>query len=285
MTAKIIDGKKVAQDILNDLSAKINSLKEKNLALPKLAAVLVGNNPGSEIYVKNKIKACEKVGILSEKYLLSAETAEDELLELINKLNFDNSVTAILVQLPLPEHIDKQKVIDAVSPSKDVDGFHPYNLGRLASRHPTIHPCTPKGIMRLIEHYNIETHGKHAVIVGSSVIVGRPIALELLMVNATVTICHSKTKNLAELTRQGDILISATGCAGLITAEHVKPGAAVFDIGISRDAKGLIHGDVESQDVSAVADYLTPVPGGVGPMTVAMLLTNCLELHQSQQDL
>ncbi len=274
----IIDGKKVSQIILDDLALKIKDLKNNSLATPKLAAVLVGNNSASQVYVKNKIIACEKVGILSEEHILPENTTEHGLLDLIKKLNLDPTTTGILVQLPLPQHIDKNKIIDAILPSKDVDGFHPYNLGRLAAKNPLIHPCTPKGVMKLIEHYKIDVCGKNIVIIGSSVIVGTPMALELMMANATVTICNSKTCDLNNVTKNADIIISAAGVPKLIKKDHIKKDAIIFDIGINRLDDGKIVGDVDFDNIKDIASMITPVPGGVGPMTVAMLMENCYSL-------
>ncbi|MEM4389858.1 MAG: bifunctional methylenetetrahydrofolate dehydrogenase/methenyltetrahydrofolate cyclohydrolase FolD [Candidatus Micrarchaeia archaeon] len=271
MPAKLIDGKAVSEKVLQEVATEV---RQNNLRL-KLVFVLVGDDPASQIYVRNKERACGQVGIESVVKRLPASTSESELLSLIASLNADPSVTGIIVQSPLPGHINESKIIEAISPLKDVDGFHPCNMGALVAGKPGLWPSTPSGILRLLEEYGIEPEGKHAVVVGRSYIVGKPLALLLLNRNATVTVCHSRTKNLAEHTRSADILIVAVGKPKLVTADMVKPGAVVIDVGINR-VGGRIVGDVDFDAVSKTASFITPVPGGVGPMTVAMLMKNTL---------
>lgn len=276
MTARLIDGKKISQAIQNDIAEKVAEKKRTHQTIPGLAVVLVGNDPASQIYVNSKQKSCEKIGFYSEKIELSASTSEEELLAIIDTLNNNPRIHGILVQLPLPSTIDTQKVIERISPYKDVDGFHAYNLGHLAQANPILRPCTPFGCMRLIESTGVNLIGKDAVIVGASNIVGRPMALELLMASATVTVCHSKTKNLAEKVAQADILVVAVGKPELIKGDWIKPNAIVIDVGINRMTDGKIKGDVEFETAQEKASWITPVPGGVGPMTIAMLMTNTL---------
>ncbi|MEM3030681.1 MAG: bifunctional methylenetetrahydrofolate dehydrogenase/methenyltetrahydrofolate cyclohydrolase FolD [Candidatus Micrarchaeia archaeon] len=271
MPAKLIDGKAVSEKVLQEVATDI---KRSNLHL-KLVFVLVGDDPASQVYVRNKERACGRVGIESVVKRLPASTSEHELLSLIASLNGDPTVTGVIVQSPLPGHIDESKIIESISPLKDVDGFHPLNMGALVAGKPGLWPSTPSGILRLLDEYGIDPAGKHAVIVGRSYIVGKPFALLLLNRNATVTVCHSRTKNLAEHTRSADILVVAVGKPKLITADMVKPGAVVIDVGINR-VEGKIVGDVDFREVSEVAALITPVPGGVGPMTVAMLMKNTL---------
>jgi methylenetetrahydrofolate dehydrogenase (NADP+)/methenyltetrahydrofolate cyclohydrolase len=275
MTAKIIDGKSLAATVRASLKNRIASLAARGVR-PGLAAVLVGNDPASRIYVRNKARACEDAGVRSEVHELPEHAAENTLIERIAALNADRAVHGILVQLPLPPQLDADRVLDAISPSKDVDGFHAVNLGALAQGRPGFVPGTPAGVMRLIEHAGVALAGKQAVIVGRSNIVGKPLALLLLQKDATVTICHSKTRDLAALTRQAEVLIAAAGRPKLITAPMVKPGACVIDVGINRSADGKLTGDVDFAGVQEVAGSITPVPGGVGPMTIAMLIANAV---------
>jgi methylenetetrahydrofolate dehydrogenase (NADP+)/methenyltetrahydrofolate cyclohydrolase len=275
--AELIDGKKVSQHIREEVAGEVEKLKNETGTTPGLAAVLVGDNPASEIYVRNKRKACEQVGIYSDEYKLSKETTQNELLSLIDKLNNDNKIHGILVQLPLPEQIESTKILRSVSPSKDVDGFHPENVGLLVEGNPRFISCTPNGIMKMLDFYNIEIKGKEAVVVGRSNIVGKPTAILLLHRHATVTICHSRTTRLDEVVRRADILVAAIGRPNFITEDMVKEGAVVIDVGINRNKDGKLIGDVDFEKVKGKASYITPVPGGVGPMTIAMLLWNTLE--------
>ncbi|GIW46591.1 MAG: bifunctional protein FolD [Deltaproteobacteria bacterium] len=275
--ANIIDGKKVAEEVKKEVAQEVKKLKEETGIVPGLAAVLVGNNPASQIYVRNKRRACEEVHIYSEEYRLPEETPESELLSLIEKLNRDNNIHGILVQLPLPKHINETRILRAVSPLKDIDGFHPENVGLLVEGNPRFIPCTPHGIIRLLEHYGIEIQGKEAVVVGRSNIVGKPAAILLLHRHATVTICHSRTRELKEVTRRADILVAAIGRERFIKEDMVKENVVVIDVGINRLPDGKLVGDVDFENVSRKASYITPVPGGVGPMTIAMLLWNTLQ--------
>ena len=272
--AELIDGKVVSQSVRNEVTELASKLKQDTGIVPGLAAVLVGDDPASEIYVRNKRKACEKVGIYSEEHKLPAETTEEQLLGLVNKLNEDTKIHGILVQLPLPGHIDETRILRTVSPLKDVDGFHPYNVGLLVEGNPRFVSCTPGGIIKMLDFYNIDIKGKEVVVVGRSNIVGKPVSMLLLHRHGTVTICHSRTKPLEEVTRRADILIAAIGRANFITADMVKEGAVVIDVGINRKDDGKLTGDVDFEAVSEKASYITPVPGGVGPMTIAMLLYN-----------
>ena len=269
-TAQLLSGKDVANHLLENLSQKIKSLPHP----PVLAVILVGNNSASHLYVKNKKLKAEQVGIISKDFLLEETTTETALLALIQKLNDDNSIHGILVQLPLPIHINKDNIIDAISPKKDVDGFHPFHLGRLAQGRPSVRPCTPHGIIKLLNHYKINLRGLHAVIVGASNIVGKPMALELLLAGSTVTVCNSKTKDLKSQVNSADLVISATGVRNLIQPEWIKSGAIVVDVGIHHLSNGDIVGDLDFEKISPRASFITPVPGGVGPMTIAMLLEN-----------
>lgn len=270
----ILDGKKLRDKIFKNLKIKLNKMIKK----PTLAVVLVGNNPASQIYVNNKKKTAENLGINSIIIEYPSDVTENELLEKIEKLNQDDDVTAILVQLPLPEHIDKCRIINAIAPQKDVDGLTDYNSGKLFSgEKPYVYPCTPKGILLLLDEYNIEIEGKHVVVIGRSNLVGKPVAQMLLDRNATVTICHSKTKNLAEITKTADILISAVG-KNVVGEKYIKNNCVVVDVGIFRDEAGKIRGDVDFENVSKLASYISPVPGGVGPMTIASLMLNTVEL-------
>ena len=275
--AELIDGKKVSQHIREEVAREVEKLKNETGTTPGLAAVLVGDNPASEIYVRNKRKACGEVGIYSEEYKLPKETSETELLSLVEKLNNDVKIHGILVQLPLPEQINSTKILRSVSPSKDVDGFHPENVGLLVEGNPRFISCTPNGIMKMLDFYNIEIKGKEAVVVGRSNIVGKPTAILLLHRHATVTICHSRTTRLDEVTRRADILVAAIGRPNFITEDMVKEGVVVIDVGINRNKDGKLIGDVDFERVKEKASYITPVPGGVGPMTIAMLLWNTLE--------
>lgn len=275
--SELIDGKKVSEDTRAEIAKGIEELKSSSGITPGLAAVLVGDDPASEIYVRNKRKACEKVGIYSEEHKLPAETTEEELLELVNKLNNDDKIHGILVQLPLPDHINETNILRNVSPLKDVDGFHPENVGRLVEGNPRFISCTPYGIIKMLDYYNIEIKGAEAVVVGRSNIVGKPIGILLLHRHATVTTCHSRTKDLGEVTRRADILVAAIGRANFITADMVKDGAVVIDVGINRNEEGKLTGDVDFANLSDKVSYITPVPGGVGPMTITMLLWNTLE--------
>lgn len=275
--AQIINGKAVAADIRAEITAQVAERRSKGLRAPGLAVVLVGEDSASQIYVRSKIRACEEVGFVSHSYPLPVATTQDELLALIDTLNSDDTVDGILVQLPLPDQIDVPTVIEAISPAKDVDGFHPYNFGRLAMGQPTMMPCTADGCIRLLKEAGIECRGKKAVVVGASNIVGRPVALELLALGATVTICNSKTVDLAGEVKQADILVVAVGRAALIKGDWIKPGAAVIDVGINRLESGKLMGDVEFDVAVDRAAAITPVPGGVGPMTIACLMQNTLE--------
>ena len=273
--AKIIDGKKISADIKEEIREEVSALKEQGREVT-LAVVLVGEDPASQVYVRNKKKACEFVGIRSLSYELPASTTQEELLLLVEKLNRDDSVNGILVQLPLPGHIDEDEVIRAIDPKKDVDGFHPMSVGALSIGQPGYVSCTPAGIIQLLKRSDIELDGKNCVIIGRSNIVGKPMAMLMLRENATVTVTHSHTKNLKEITREADILIVAIGKTKFITADYVKEGAVVIDVGMDRDENGKLCGDVDFDSVEKVAQAITPVPGGVGPMTIAMLMKNCL---------
>lgn len=282
MSAQLLDGKAIAADLREQIKVQVASRVEGGRRPPGLVVVLVGDNPASQVYVRNKQNACEQVGFQSELLRLSADTSQDELLELVDSLNARDDVDGILVQLPLPQQINEDKITERILPTKDVDGFHPYNVGRLVLRQPLLRPCTPKGVMTMLAHTGIDLVGKDAVIVGQSNIVGRPMFLELLMARCTVTVCHSKTKDLAGKLRGADIIVAAVGVPRFVKAEWVKPGAVVIDVGINRLEDGSLCGDVDTDAVAAVAGWITPVPGGVGPMTVATLLENTLlaaDLH------
>ena len=273
--AQIIDGKMIATQIKDELKQEVNKLEAQGI-FPGLAVILVGNNSASQVYVKNKKTACEYVGIKSFSYELPEETSEQELLELIDTLNHDEAVSGILVQLPLPKHMDENKVILAIDPKKDVDGFHPQNVGALCVGLSGFISCTPAGVIELLKRSHVEIAGKHCVIVGRSNIVGKPVSLLLLREHGTVTICHSKTKNLTEHLKQADIVIAAVGIPKMIQGNQLKKGAVVIDVGINRDETGKLCGDVDFASCQEVASYITPVPGGVGPMTIAMLMHNCV---------
>lgn len=276
MTAQLIDGKKISQERLQLVSAAVAKRLESGLRAPCLAVVLVGDNPASAVYVRNKKSACQKCGIRSLSYELPASTSQEDLLKLIDELNGNAEVDGILVQLPLPEGLDSQAVLERIHPDKDVDGFHPYNVGRLVVKMPLMRPCTPKGVMTLLEAYGIDPKGKKAVVVGASNIVGRPQALELLLARATVTICHSATENLDKEVRATDIVVVGVGIPNFVKGEWIKPGAVVIDVGINRLEDGSLCGDVEFDVAKERAGMITPVPGGVGPMTIATLLENTL---------
>jgi methylenetetrahydrofolate dehydrogenase (NADP+)/methenyltetrahydrofolate cyclohydrolase len=284
MTATILDGKKLAQQIRSELAEEVVEFIQNNGAVPCLAAVLVGDNPASEVYVRNKRRACEAVGIESQLHRLEATASSEDLLGLVARLNKDNAVHGILVQLPLPAQIDTSRVLVAVNPSKDVDAFHPENVGRLVQGRPRFLPCTPQAVQQLLVRSGIEIAGRHVVILGRSDIVGRPLSIMLSQrapgADATVTLCHSRTRDLAAVTRLADILIAAIGRLKFVTAEMVKPGAVVIDVGINRTHEGVM-GDVDFDSVRAVASAITPVPGGVGPLTIAMLLRNTLAAAQA----
>lgn len=274
--AYIIDGKAISAQIREEIAQKVQVYSEKTGTRPGLAVIIVGDNPASQVYVRNKKKACEQVGFNSWVYEMPESTTQDELNALIDKLNCDSTVHGILVQLPLPSHLDEKEVILRIKPEKDVDAFHPYNVGRITIGDPKFLPCTPAGIMELLKRSNIEISGKECVVIGRSNIVGKPMALLLLAENGTVTVCHSKTRDLREVCRRADILVVAIGKADFVTADMVKEGAVVIDVGMNRNAEGKLTGDVDFKSVSEVASYITPVPGGVGPMTITMLLQNTL---------
>ncbi|WP_459195429.1 bifunctional methylenetetrahydrofolate dehydrogenase/methenyltetrahydrofolate cyclohydrolase FolD [Wukongibacter baidiensis] len=270
---KIIDGKKVSKKIREELQVTINELKEEKGVVPGLAVIIVGNNPASRAYVRMKDKACKALGMHSELHSLEEDVSEEELLSLIDRLNNDRGIHGILVQLPLPNHIDEMKVLKRISHEKDVDGFHPINVGKLVVGEDTFIPCTPHGIIKLLEYEGVDIEGKKAVVIGRSNIVGKPISMLLLQKNATVTICHSRTKDLKEVTKEADILVAAIGRPKFVTSDMVKSGAVVIDVGINR-VDDKIVGDVDFEDVKNVVDSITPVPGGVGPMTITMLIYN-----------
>ncbi len=280
MSAQIIDGKAIAAAVQAECAARAATLQTRGLQ-PGLAVVIVGEDPASQVYVRNKIRACEAAGFYSEHRCLPAQTAESELLAVIGELNASARIHGILVQLPLPKHIDSHRILEAIDPRKDVDGFHRENAGLLAQGNPRLVPCTPAGVMRMLQVTGINPWAQHAVIVGASNIVGKPMALLLLRAGATVTICNSKTRDLGHHTRQADILVAAVGKAKYITGEMVKPGAVVIDVGINRGADGKLVGDVDFEGARAVAAHITPVPGGVGPMTIAMLLANTLDAAEA----
>lgn len=282
MTAQIISGTQLASQIKSNVAQQISQYVAQRKRAPGLAVILVGADPASQVYVGSKRKSCAEIGIVSKSYDLPETTTEQALLELIEELNQDAEVDGILVQLPLPKHIDSTKVIEQISPEKDVDGFHPYNVGRLCQRIPTLRACTPYGVMKLLETTGISFYGKHAVIVGASNIVGRPMALELLLAGCTVTVTHRFTEDLASHIRQADILVVAVGKPKFIKGEWIKEGAVVVDVGINR-LEGKLVGDVEFDIAAQRASYITPVPGGVGPMTVAMLMQNTLSAYEKQQ--
>jgi methylenetetrahydrofolate dehydrogenase (NADP+)/methenyltetrahydrofolate cyclohydrolase len=283
MTARIIDGKAIADALLLTIRGEVDARVAAGKPAPGLAVILVGDNPASALYVRNKRRSCEIAGVRDLAHNLPAATTQAELLALIDRLNVDDEVDGILVQLPLPDHIDANAVIDHIAPTKDVDGFHPYNLGRLAQKRPTLRPCTPYGVMRLLATTNEDLRGKEAVIVGASNIVGRPMALELLMAGCTVTVCHSATKDLAAHVGRAEVLVAAVGRPEMVRGEWVREGALVIDVGINRLADGRVVGDVDFEGAKQRAAWITPVPGGVGPMTVATLLQNTLEAADARQ--
>jgi len=285
MTAQILDGKAIAADLKNTIESQVKVITANGNRAPGLVVVIVGENPASQVYVRNKRNSCKQVGFHSELMELAADTSEEELLTLIDELNNREEIDGILVQLPLPKHIDEETVTERILPTKDVDGFHPYNMGRLLLRMPLLRPCTPKGIMTMLESTGVDLAGKDAVIIGQSNIVGRPIAIELLAARCTITICHSKTTNLEEKVRQADIIVAAVGIPKFVQGDWVKEGAVVIDVGINRLEDGCLCGDVDFDIAKEKASWITPVPGGVGPMTVATLLENTLqaaEMHKNQ---
>ena len=276
MSARILDGRALAASVRVSVKEAVAKLSARGIR-PGLAVILAGDDPASRVYVRNKTRACEETGVRSTTFEYPSSVREKELLDRVTALNADPAVHGILVQLPLPKHVESEKILEAVSPLKDVDGFHPANLGALLAGKPKVVPCTPAGVMRLIEHSGVPLDGRNAVVVGRSAIVGKPLALLLLQKNATVTICHSRSVNIEQTARQADILIAAAGRAKLVGAAMVKPGACVIDVGVNRLADGALAGDVDFAAVKEVAGWITPVPGGVGPMTIAMLLENCLK--------
>ncbi len=284
MTAKIIDGKAIAQSIRTQLKEKVTARKEAGLRAPGLAVILVGLDPASQVYVGSKRRACEEVGFLSKSFDLPAEASEEEVLALIDQCNDDPTIDGILVQLPLPKHIDGTNVIERIRPDKDVDGFHPYNIGKLCQRSPVLRPCTPKGIITLLESTGVDLHGLDALVVGASNIVGRPMTLELMLAGCTPTTCHRFTLNLEDKVRRADVVIAAVGRPDFIKGEWIKPGAIVIDVGINRLDDGRLVGDVEFDVAKEKAGFITPVPGGVGPMTIATLLENTLYAAENYHD-
>ncbi|MGM0615036.1 MAG: bifunctional methylenetetrahydrofolate dehydrogenase/methenyltetrahydrofolate cyclohydrolase FolD [Pseudomonadota bacterium] len=277
MTAQLIDGKAIAADVRQDVANKVAARLKVGARAPGLAVVLVGNDPASHVYVSNKHRACENAGIHSIQHELPAETTQQALEALIDQLNEDDTIDGILVQLPLPAHLDAEPLLERILPNKDVDGFHPYNLGRLAQRLPALRPCTPKGVMTLLEKSGLAVRGLDATVVGASNIVGRPMALELMLAGCTTTVCHRFTQNLEEHVRRADILVVAVGKPGIVKGEWIKSGAIVIDVGINRQEDGRLIGDIDFEQAAQRASHITPVPGGVGPMTVASLLQNTLE--------
>lgn len=284
MAARIIDGKSIAQDVRAEVRKAIEGLAGRGLRRPGLAVVMVGDNPASQVYVRNKRRACEDCGIVSVAHDLPHSTSEMELLAKIDELNADDAVDGILVQLPLPDHIRESAVVERIDPRKDVDGFHPYNVGRLAERNPLIRPCTPYGVVRMLDHIGVSVKGQHCVVVGASNIVGRPMSLELLLMGATTTVTHRFTRDLESHVRMAEVLIVAAGKPGLVPGEWVREGAVVVDIGINRREDGTLCGDVQFEEAAKRAAWITPVPGGVGPMTVAMLMKNTLEASFRRQE-
>ena len=284
MSYQILDGKKVSQKVNDSLKEKVAKLKEKGIN-PGLAVVIVGDDPASRVYVNNKKKACEATGIVSEEYALPEDTTMDELLALIKELNAKKSINGILCQLPLPKHLDEKAVIENIDPIKDVDAFHAVNTGHIMIGDYSFLPCTPAGIMEMLKYYNIEIEGKECVVIGRSNIVGKPMAMLLLQKNGTVTICHSRTKNLKEVTSRADILVAAVGIPYFVTADMVKDGAVVIDVGMDRNKEGKLCGDVDFAEVEKKASYITPVPGGVGPMTIATLMKNTVTAAKIQNNI
>lgn len=282
MAAQILDGKAIARQVREAVALRVQQRMASGQRRPGLAVILVGNNAASEVYVRNKRLACEQAGILSISHDLSADVSQARLLELIDQLNRDDSVDGILVQLPLPGHIEAERVIECIDPDKDVDGFHPYNVGRLAQRMPRLRPCTPAGVMTLLGHTGVSLAGLEAVVIGASNIVGRPMALELLQAACTVTVCHSRTRDVAAHVRRADLVVAAVGRPGFVSGDWVREGAIVIDVGINRLATGKLAGDVEFDTAAERAAWITPVPGGVGPMTVATLMENTLQAAESR---
>lgn len=281
MPAKLINGRAVADAVLDDVRQAVDARKASGLPPPGLAVILVGDDPASQTYVGSKRRTCDKLGLVSEAHDLPANASEDALLALIDRCNANAAIHGILVQLPLPAHINATRVIERIDPAKDVDGFHPYNIGRLAQRMPALRPCTPFGVMRLLASIGESGRGKHAVVVGASNIVGRPMAMELLLAGATVTVCHRFTADLAGHVAAADIVVVAVGKPGVVDARWIKPGATVIDVGINRNADGKLVGDVDTAVAAERAAWITPVPGGVGPMTVAMLMHNTVQAAQA----
>ena len=284
MTAQLIDGKAIAASLRQQIAQRVAERRQQGLRAPGLAVILVGSDPACQVYVSHKRKDCEEVGFVSQAYDLPATTGQDELMALIDRLNEDPSIDGILVQLPLPEHLDASLLLERIRPDKDVDGFHPYNIGRLAQRMPLLRPCTPKGIMTLLESTGVDLYGLHAVVVGASNIVGRPMAMELLLGGCTVTVTHRFTKDLPLHVGLADIVVVAAGKPGLVQGEWIKPGAIVIDVGINRQADGKLIGDVVYETARSRAGWITPVPGGVGPMTRACLLENTLHAAEHLHD-
>lgn len=284
MTAQIIDGKQIAAELRKSLKQRVDKRLAKGLRKPGLAVILVGNDPASEVYVRNKRKGCDEVGINSTAYDLDSSTTQEKLLSIIDELNEDPSIDGILVQFPVPEHIDTETVIERIRPDKDVDGFHPYNVGRLVTRKPVLRSCTPRGVMTLLESTGLPIRGQDAIIVGASNHVGRPMAMELLLAGSTVTVCHRFTKDLQTKVGQADIVVVAVGKAGIVNGEWIKPGAIVIDVGINRTEDGKLVGDVNFDAAQEKASWITPVPGGVGPMTVATLLQNTIDATEDFHD-
>ncbi|TVU70583.1 MULTISPECIES: bifunctional methylenetetrahydrofolate dehydrogenase/methenyltetrahydrofolate cyclohydrolase FolD [Cobetia] len=285
MAAQLIDGKAIAERVRQQVGRQVDARRNAGERIPGLAVVLVGEDPASEVYVRNKHLACEKAGITSTQHRLSSDTTQSELEALVDELNADNSIDGVLVQLPLPAHLDSRPILERIRTDKDVDGFHPYNLGRLAQRLPVMRPCTPKGIMTLLSESGLQVRGMDATIVGASNIVGRPMALELMLAGCTTTVCHRFTKDLEGKVRQADLVVVGVGKPGLVKGEWIKEGAVVIDVGINRLENGSLVGDVEFAPAAERAGWITPVPGGVGPMTVASLLENTLfaaELHDAR---
>lgn len=283
MTAQLIDGKSIAAQVRQQVKLQVQARRDAGRQAPGLAVVLVGDDPASAVYVRHKQSACEQAGIISFMHRLPADTTQQALESLVDALNSDPEVHGILVQLPLPEHLDERPILERISPEKDVDGFHPYNLGRLAQRLPLLRPCTPKGIITLLQHTGLKVRGLNATVVGASNIVGRPMALELVLAGCTTTVCHRFTHDLEEHVRRAELLVVAVGKPGLVKGEWVRDGAIVIDVGINRQPDGRLVGDVEFEPAAQRASHITPVPGGVGPMTVASLLENTLWAAETQQ--
>lgn len=284
MSAKILDGKQIAKDYRQGLQDEVEKLKAQGHT-PKLSVILVGNDGASQSYVRSKKKAAEKIGMISEVIHLNEDTSEADVLKELERLNQDDSVSGILVQVPLPKQVDEQKVLDAIDPAKDVDGFHPINIGRLYLDEAKLIPCTPLGVMELLKHADIDLEGKNAVVIGRSHIVGQPVAKLLIQQNATVTVLHSRSQNISEHLKQADVIVSAVGRPGMVTRDDVKAGAVVIDVGNTPDENGKLKGDVEYDEVKEIAGAITPVPGGVGPMTITMVLNNTLIAEKMRRDL